>query len=264
VNPIELLTWYVEAGVDEAIGEAPVDRYAASKAPPKPAEAPRAAASMPAPAMPAIAAPRLDPAAEIAGTAAHMAAQCRTLDELKAALEAFEHPLKKGGARTVFADGNPAAPLMIVGEAPGFDEDRVGLPFVGVSGKLLDRMLASIGRDRSSAYITNILFWRPPGNRTPEIGDVQACLPFVTRHIELVGPQAILLVGGASAKALLGRTEGIGQLRGQWHDIPAPALGRPVPALATYHPAFLLRTPEMKGAAWRDLLTLTERLPPAG
>jgi DNA polymerase len=260
VNPIELLTWYVEAGVDEAIGEVPVDRYAVSKAPPKPAEPPRGAAAIPAATAPTPAPPRLDPVAEIAGTAAQMAAQCHTLDELKAALEAFDHPLKRGGARTVFADGNPAAPLMIVGEAPGSEEDRMGLPFVGVSGKLLDRMLASIGRDRGSAYITNILFWRPPGNRTPEIGDVQACLPFVIRHIELVAPQAILLVGGASAKALLGRAEGIGQLRGQWHEIAAPALGRAVPALATYHPAFLLRTPEMKAASWRDLLTLAERL----
>ncbi len=258
VNAIELLTWYLEAGVDETIGEMPLDRFALSKV--TASTAPRVAepppSHQPSRIPPAPEAPTVD----IVGTSAELAAQCRTLDDLRAALEAFDHPLKKGANKTVFADGNPQAPLMIIGEAPGFDEDRLGLPFVGASGKLLDRMLASIGRDRSSAYITNILFWRPPGNRTPEMGDVQACLPFVLRHIALVDPQAILMVGGASTKALLGRTEGIGQLRGHWHDLVLPGLTRPVPVLATYHPAFLLRTPEMKGAAWRDLLLMAERL----
>jgi DNA polymerase len=160
----------------------------------------------------------------------------------------------------VFADGNPAAKVMVIGEAPGADEDRAGLPFVGVSGQLLDRMLACIGLDRATAYITNVIFWRPPGNRQPTPAEIAACLPFVERHIELVSPELLVLVGGASAKTILARGEGITKLRGRWHDYESAGMSRPIPAMPTYHPAFLLRQPVLKRDAWRDLLAIQERL----
>ena len=149
---------------------------------------------------------------------------------------------------------------MVIGEAPGADEDRAGKPFVGVSGQLLDRMLGWIGLDRNKAYITNVLFWRPPGNRQPTPAEISACLPFVERHIELVSPDVLLLVGGASAKTLLARSEGITKLRGRWFQYESAGMSRPIPALPTYHPAFLLRQPAQKREAWRDLLLLSERL----
>ena len=145
---------------------------------------------------------------------------------------------------------------MILGEGPGAQEDRQGLPFVGVSGQLLDRMLACIGLDRTGAYISNVLFWRPPGNRTPTGNEIAACLPFVERHIELVDPEYLLLLGGSSAKTLLGRSEGILRLRGKWAHYQHPGLARPIPALASLHPAYLLRQPAQKRLAWRDLMAL--------
>lgn len=150
---------------------------------------------------------------------------------------------------------------MVVGEAPGADEDRQGKPFVGVSGQLLDRMLASIGLYRAeTVYITNILPWRPPGNRQPTPAEIATCIPFVERHIELAGPKVLLFAGGTSAKSLMGRKEGITRLRGTWMDWPLPNLGRSIPALATYHPAYLLRSPGQKSSAWKDLLALRRRL----
>ncbi len=149
---------------------------------------------------------------------------------------------------------------MFVGEAPGADEDRQGLPFVGVSGQLLDRMTATIGLDRNSAYITNILPWRPPGNRPPQAAEIAACLPFIERHIEIVDPEILVLVGGTSAKTLLARNEGIMKLRGRWFSYSTPGLHRPVAAIATFHPAYLLRSPGQKREAWRDLLAIKERL----
>jgi DNA polymerase len=149
---------------------------------------------------------------------------------------------------------------MLVGEAPGGEEDRVGKPFVGTSGQLLDRMLATIGLDRSSVYITNVLFWRPPGNRQPTPAEMAACLPFVERHIELVAPDLLVLLGATSTKTLLARTEGITRLRGRWFTFESAGMPRPVPALPMYHPAFLLRQPAQKREAWRDLLLLSEAL----
>ncbi len=160
----------------------------------------------------------------------------------------------------VFADGNPEARIMFIGEAPGAQEDRQGLPFVGASGQLLDQMLSHIGLDRTSVYITNLLFWRPPGNRTPTPGEIASCLPFLERHIELVNPSHIVLVGGISAKTLLDRREGILKLRGQWGHYRPLGLERPIPALATLHPAYLLRQPAQKRLAWRDLLSLAQAL----
>jgi DNA polymerase len=248
LHPADLLRWYLDCGVDETIGTVPVDRFAVAAKPVAP----------PPPPPPPAAAPQ---SAAIHGTAAHIAAGCATLEQLKAALEAFDAlPLKRTAHATVFADGNPAAALMVIGEAPGQDEDRQGLPFVGRSGKLLDRMLASIGFDRTSAYITNVLPWRPLENRKPTPDEVAVCMPFVARHIELVDPQVLLLLGGAAASAILARHDGINRLRGQWFDYASPGLPRPVPALATFHPAYLLRTPEAKRGAWRDLLRLRKRL----
>jgi len=160
----------------------------------------------------------------------------------------------------VFADGNPEARIMLIGEAPGADEDRLGRPFVGASGQLLDRMLACIGLDRRSAYITNVIFWRPPGNRPPTAAEIAACLPFVERHIELVAPEVLVLLGAASAQTLLARNDGISRLRGRWFQFESAGMARPVPVMPTYHPAYLLRQPAQKRAAWRDWLAILARL----
>jgi len=263
--PDQLLRWYIEAGVDEAIGEQPLDRYALAKTT---AAAPRAETARqprrdaPAAAMP----PRptsaaMPPAPPPRATTAHLAMECKTLAALKATMEAFDGcALKQSCRSTVFADGNPEASVMLIGEAPGADEDRIGLPFVGASGKLLDRMLASIGLDRGSAYITNVVPWRPPGNRTPTPGEIELCLPFIQRHIELVDPQIVVLLGGAPAHALLARNDAMYRLRGRWIDYASSGLSRPIPAIATYHPAYLLRTPAHKRETWLDLLAIRKRL----
>jgi uracil-DNA glycosylase family 4 len=265
---LALLTWQIEAGADEALEPAPIDRFAAApepalhrRAPPaaEPAAPALLAAVASAPAnMPAIGAP-LPTSGD--GNAYHAAQAARSLEELRAALESFDGcPLKATATNLVFADGNPAARVMLVGEAPGADEDRIGRPFVGVSGQLLDRMLAAIGLDRTKVYITNVLFWRPPGNRTPTPAEVAACLPFVERHIELVGPEILVLVGNAAAKTLLLRNEGITRIRGKWFEYQSAGMSRPVPTLPIYHPAYLLRAPAQKRDAWRDLLQIRERL----
>ncbi|MCA1941029.1 MAG: uracil-DNA glycosylase, partial [Caenispirillum bisanense] len=194
-------------------------------------------------------------------SAAALASECRTLEALHAAMQGFDAcPLKVTATNTVFADGNPQADLMVIGEAPGAEEDRQGLPFVGASGQLLDRMLASIGLTRQTFYITNVIPWRPPGNRKPTPQEVGLCLPFIQRHIELVDPKVILMVGGLSASTLAARNEGITKLRGKWIDYASPGLSHPIPAIATFHPAYLLRSPQMKKLAWRDLLTLRQRM----
>jgi DNA polymerase len=167
------------------------------------------------------------------------------------------------GTRTqvVVGDGALDAELMFVGEAPGYHEDRLGLPFVGQAGKVLDRMLATIDLDRRhNVYISNVLFWRPPGNRKPTNDEIAACLPFVWRHIALARPKVVVLCGGTAASALLNRAEGITKLRGRWFDLAVPGLDQPVPTLATYHPSFLLRAPPRKSEAWRDLLSLKKKL----
>ncbi|MBR9973080.1 uracil-DNA glycosylase [Magnetospirillum sulfuroxidans] len=260
-SPFDLLRWYMDAGADEAIGEIPVDRFAmAAKPPPQPVRPvamPATALQQPLPAL----VPAGRRSAHDGGTAAHEAGQCHDLAQLRQALEAFDAlPLKRTAMNTVFADGNPEAEIMCIGEAPGQEEDRQGLPFIGKSGKLLDRMLASIGLDRTNTYITNVVPWRPVDNRKPSPDEIAVCLPFITRHIELVDPKLLILFGGAAASALLARHEGINRLRGRWFDYSSPGLPRPVPAMATFHPAYLLRTPAAKRDAWRDLLTIRKRL----
>jgi DNA polymerase len=183
------------------------------------------------------------------------------LDALAAAVAGFDGcALKRTATNTVFIDGNPTGPVMIIGEGPGADEDRIGRPFVGRAGQLLDRMLAAIGLDRGSVLITNVVYWRPPGNRTPTAAEIASCLPFVLRHIALVQPKVLVLAGGTAAGALLPQGQGITRLRGRWFDLAVPGLDRPVPTLPMFHPSFLLRTPERKREAWRDLLSLRARL----
>ena len=258
------LRWLVEAGADEAIGEQPQDRLSAQeieKQPPTPRpgpsprqEAPARAQHRPMP-RPPISAP-LASSQNVVASAREAAAAAQDLEELKAALAAFDGcALKATASNLCFADGNPEAKIMILGEAPGAEEDRQGLPFVGPAGRFMDRMLSFIGLDRSSVYISNILFWRPPGNRTPTPAEIAACLPFVERHIDLVDPAYLMFVGGISAKTLLGRKEGILRLRGQWYHYQTPGLPRPIPALATLHPAYLLRQPAQKRLAWQDFLS---------
>jgi uracil-DNA glycosylase len=258
-----LLRWYVAMGADEAIAAEPLDRLAPPPLAAPPAAPAREAAALVPPVPRATAAPgsgRDAPAG--AASARRLAAAATTLAELAASVAAFEGcGLKRTATNTVFADGVADAPLMVIGEAPGADEDRLGKPFVGRAGQMLDRMLASIGFDRRrNAYITNVLFWRPPGNRKPTAEEIAACLPFVLRHIALLAPKAVMLSGGTATSALLGAAEGITRLRGRWFDLAVDGLPNPVPALATYHPSFLLRSPARKNEAWRDLLSLQSKL----
>jgi DNA polymerase len=190
-----------------------------------------------------------------------LAEGCRTLAELEAAIHGFEGcALKRTAKNTVFADGTPGAPVMIVGEAPGADEDRLGKPFVGVSGQLMDRMMMSIGLTRDGGfYITNILFWRPPGNRTPTTTEQGMCLAFTRRHIELAKPKVLVLAGGVAVKAVLDTTEGITRLRGKWTSYTLGD-GTAIPTMPTFHPAYLLRTPASKRQSWQDLLAIDKKL----
>ena len=259
----ELLMWYREAGVDELCAEAPVNRYEeAAQAKPKSAQSPASTALRSPAQSPQPAVHGARPASPENATQAARGAD--SLDALRGALESFDGcALKKTATNLVFGDGNPDARLMVVGEAPGADEDRQGLPFVGVSGQLLDTMLASIGYTRETFYITNIVPWRPPGNRKPTPEEVALCLPFIERHIELVKPDVLLLVGGLSASTLFGASQGITKLRGTWRSYESIGMTSPVDALATFHPAYLLRSPEQKRLAWRDLLAVKQRLTPS-
>jgi DNA polymerase len=258
-----LLEWYREVGVDVATADRPFDMTAPPPARPEAVE-PRPEAT---PAPDNRAPDRRPAAALLAGSEAaetdarNLAAAAPDLAALRAALEAFEGcSLKRTATNLVFSDGNPDADLMVVGEAPGAEEDRQGLPFVGASGRLLDRMLACIGLDRTRVYITNILPWRPPGNRQPNAAEIAACLPFAERHIALMHPKILVLAGGTSAKTILGTTEGITRLHGRWIDHTMPGMTAPIPTIAIYHPAYLLRQPAQKRDAWRDLLSIKARL----
>ncbi len=262
ISPIDALRWHIEMGVDELIDDQPIDRYAA-------AAIPRAAVAVPSPsansqpARPAASASPGQPLAPSEGArdAIAIARDANSIEDLRERLETFEGcALKFTATNTVFADGDPASDIMFIGEAPGVDEDRQGLPFVGASGQLLNRMLSALGRERTSIYISNILFWRPPGNRSPTAAETAACLPFVQRHIELARPKVLVFLGGSSAKTMLDRTEGIMRLRGKWFDYMSEELGTPIPAMPTFHPAFLLRQSAQKREAWRDFLAIQEKL----
>lgn len=275
----DILAFYASAGVDEALEDAPVNRFA--EAAPRPVE--RAPAPFPPPredktperpaASPGLDASRVPdaPVRTVSATAAvpdeaqaalarQMATSASTLEELRQHMAAFDGcNLKATAKNLVFADGNPQAAVMLVGEAPGRDEDIEGLPFVGRSGRLLDRMLAAIGLDRSSVYIANVIPWRPPGNRTPTPHETEICRPFIERQIELVNPKVLVNLGGPSAKTLLNTSEGILRLRGNWRA-HTTASGVTIPAMPTLHPAYLLRTPAHKRLAWRDFLEVKAKL----
>jgi DNA polymerase len=263
---VALLRWYTAMGIDIALDAEPHDRFAESAAAavrhrPAPAEV-----TMPRPA------PALQPtvarnvsetpafsADAVARSAREQAQAAQTLAALRDALANFEGcGLRATATQLVFADGNPEGDLMIIGEAPGADEDRQGLPFVGRAGQLLDRMLLAIGLDRSKAYIANVVPWRPPGNRAPTPVETAACLPFIERQIELANPKVLVCLGASSAQTLLGAKDGIMRLRGRWFDY---TLGdKKIPTLPMLHPAFLLRQPAQKKLAWQDLRELAKKL----
>jgi DNA polymerase len=261
----ELFAFYAEAGVDALLDEQPVNRLAGEPPTTAPARQRAPAAALP-PDLETKTRPGPPAAAPAAPDAAALAAReavngVNTLEELRAALARFEGcALRATATQLVFADGNPQARVMLVGEAPGREEDIEGLPFVGRSGKLLDRMLAAIGLDRTSVYIANIIPWRPPGNRTPTPQETQICLPFIQRQIELVDPDILVCLGGPSAQTLLGITEGITKARGRWFAYRTAK--REIRALPTFHPAFLLRSPLQKRLAWRDFLAIKKALAP--
>ena len=299
---LALLAWWREAGVTDALDEAPLDwtlrpdtapgadfawpqaestsSDAATPPPQQPPQSPRSSwpqpeilpqssargsrrAGPPAPPKTEPAAtPRTSPGrreASAVASAREAARSARTLDELEQHLRAFDGcPLKATAKSTCFYRGSPTARLMIIGEAPGRDEDLAGKPFVGRAGQLLDRMLAAIGLTEADVHITNIVYWRPPGNRTPTPEEAQSCRPFLERQIELVAPDVILTLGGPAAKAMLDTPEGILRLRGRWREVTIG--GRTIRLMPTLHPAYLLRQPEAKRQAWRDLLQLKAAL----
>lgn len=265
----DLLRFYAEAGVDEALDDAPADRFAEAAA----AQAARAPAQRPATASPArpAASPRpTAPALAVpdeaqAARARELARQAQTLEELRDIVDNFDGcNLKFTAKQIAFSDGDPNAPLMLVGEAPGRDEDIQGKPFVGRSGQLLDRMLAGIGIGRAGgAYIANVIPWRPPGNRTPTPLETEICRPFIERQIELAGPKVLVTLGAPSARALLHATEGMLRMRGKWMT-HITASGMEIPAMPTLHPAYLLRNPAHKKLAWRDFLEIRAKLESEG
>ena len=278
----DLLAFYVEAGADALLGEEPVDRMADEIAPPPAggrtdSEAVRVGASNqrtplqngPTPDRPrrptppptregrVLAAPTTPDAAIMAAREA--ARTAANLDELRALLENFEGcSLRNTATQLVFADGNPEGRVMFVGEAPGHEEDISGRPFVGRSGQLLDRMIEAIGLDRTKVYIANVVPWRPPGNRTPTPQETAICLPFIRRQIELTDPDILVCLGGPSMQTLLGTKDGITRMRGRW--LPFDTGTREIRAMATFHPAFLLRSPLQKRLSWRDFLAIKKAL----
>ncbi len=266
-----VLRWYADMGVDEATGPDPADFYAwrarpsgpAAKAPAR-ADRQATSALRPSQASRPVFRPSPGdapmPADEAVSAAEKAALAANSFEELEAAVAAFDGcPLKAGATRTVFSDGVPGADLLVIGEAPGRDEDRIGKPFVGRAGQLLDRMLAAIDRSRAeNVLISNVIYWRPPGNRTPTQMETAVCKPFVDRLIALTAPKAIILAGGAALQALTGAT-GIMRARGVWRDIET-ASGARIPAMPLFHPAFLLRQPANKRLAWADLRAVATRL----
>jgi uracil-DNA glycosylase len=261
-NVAQLLAFYLEAGVDCALGDEPVDRLAEPEPAPlalreaQPTLAPR---PMPAPAIPLARADAPPPPDLAIASAREAARTAPTLEALRELMQTFDGcALKSTATQLVFADGNPKARVMFVGEAPGRDEDIEGLPFVGRSGKLLDRMIGAIGLDRTKVYIANVIPWRPPGNRTPTPQETQICLPFIQRQIELVDPDVLVTLGNPSTQTLLGTREGIMRTRGKWFDYDTGT--RVIRALPTFHPAYLLRSPAYKRFSWQDLRTIAKAL----
>jgi len=281
-DSLDALAWLLDSGADEACGDEPVNRFTARASIPPPLAGGGEARSASGEGLRQPPPPDLSrnsainrppppggrekliadssPASDHIGRAMEIAAACNSLVELKTALENFDgSALKKLATNTVFADGTPSRHIMFIGEAPGRDEDRAGLPFVGRAGKLLDKMLAAIGLDRATnAYITNVLNWRPPDNRDPSPEEAAMCLPFLRRHIELVAPEIIILLGAVAARHVLGKTDGIMRLRGKWLEYHVG--GHMIPVMPTLHPAYLLRQPAHKKLAWRDLQMISDKI----
>jgi uracil-DNA glycosylase len=262
----ETLRWWVRAGVNEALDEAAHDRFAESagaeerRAPNEPAAARKVLHRAPdtVPRAGSSGGGRLPDATEISARA--LADAAPNLAALRSAMAGFGGcPLKRTATQLVFADGVPGSSVMFVGEAPGGEEDKIGRPFVGRAGHLLDRMLAAIGLDRGHVYIANVVPWRPPGNRTPTLQETQACLPFIRRQIDLAGPEILVCLGASAVQTLLGVTGGITRARGTWFDYPRES-GPPIRALAMFHPAYLLRQPAQKRLAWADMRALADAL----
>ncbi len=261
-----LLEWYIDAGVDEATDDQPVNRFNAPELSlraegeaiqPQENKMDRVAPL----AMTNQSSLQHSPSAAIA-VARTLADGCNTLAELEAAVRSFDGcAIKKTASKTVFADGNPQPQVMIIGEAPGAQEDKQGIPFCGPSGMLLDRMLASIGLSRTeSAYISNTVFWRPPGNRQPSAEETAICLPFVEKHIALIKPRLLILSGGTAISTLLKSDISVSRLRGKFYDYQNEYLAAPIKAVVTYHPSYLLRSPGQKRLAWDDLLIIRDFL----
>ncbi len=260
-----LLQWYIDAGVDEAIEDSPRNYFASIQA------EPQLPASMPAPKTPAsvefkqastpAALPLHHSLAAAIAEARKLADAADSLQALEKAVREFEGcAIKRTATNTVFCDGNPASRFMLIGEAPGAQEDAQGIPFCGPSGQLLDKMLAAIGHNRTNSYITNTLFWRPPGNRQPNPEELAICQPFVQKHIALVDPVLLVLVGGTAAKAILGTEQGITRLRGKNYTYRTPYSDKEYPVAIVYHPSYLLRQPAQKRATWQDLLAIKSLL----
>lgn len=262
INDAELLAaldWYRAVGVDLGVGETPVDRFAQS--------APSARARSAPPPVPVAATPSAPVEATSVAVSLNsdpaetraLAAAAPTLEALRAVMEAYDGCLlKKRATQLCFADGNPEAEIMLVGEGPGEQEDLTGKPFVGRAGQLLDRMLAAIGLDRTKVFIANMVPWRPPGNRNPTAEELALCAPFLHRQVELVAPKLLVTLGNVPTQALFGTTQGITRMRGQWQDLSIGS--HQVPTLATLHPAYLLRSPASKAMAWQDMLSLKQAM----
>jgi uracil-DNA glycosylase family 4 len=257
---LSVLDWYRAAGVDLAVVDEPVDRFA--QKPPAPAPATQRP-SLTTPSAVAAPPPAIGPIGGDPSEARRLAATAQSLNQLRDILEAYDGcGLKFRATQLVYADGNPDAKIMLIGEAPGAEEDRQGKPFVGRSGQLLDRMLAAIGLDRTQVYIVNTVPWRPPGNRTPTPEEMELCLPFLHRQVELVAPELVLTLGGPAMQTVFKTSAGIIKMRGQWQDVTIGT--HTVPALPTLHPAYLLRNPAAKQQAWRDLLSFRQKVTALG
>jgi DNA polymerase len=260
-----LLDWYLQAGVDEIIEETPINRFKTSEALPQAIETKQAKPAASAPQMyapqrqtAASFAPQISPS-EAIHKARQLAESAQSLEQLKKNIEVFDGcPLKKTATQMVFSDGNPQAKLMLVGEAPGAEEDKQGIPFCGASGQLLDRILAAIGYTREHVFITNTVYWRPPGNRQPTNEEFAMCLPFLEKTIALIQPKMLVLVGGTASKALLETKTGITRLRGKEYTYTNIYLQNlEIPARVVFHPSYLLRQPGKKKEIWFDFLTLS-------
>ncbi|MCH2546139.1 MAG: uracil-DNA glycosylase [Alphaproteobacteria bacterium] len=274
-DALAMLQWYADTGVDEAIDNDAVNFFSlpqhTNKAKTNPPAAPTKKPTAPPPLTPAATrTPRAPTSLSVPTKATallieeaqQIAAECATLDALKTALENFEGcPLKKLASTTVFGQGNPHAAIMFVGEAPNEDDDNQGAPFSGESGKLFDKMLAAIALDRhDSAYLSSIVYWRPPGNRAPNSEELETCRPFVQKHIALVQPKILVMVGGVSASSLLASPSGISRLRGKSYQYTNAYLDKPIESYAIFHPSYLMQQPAHKAHAWKDLITIKQSL----